>query len=117
MRDRIKVTPEVLDKIRSQFVQAAEEVRDLHGKLGRESRRLITEGWEGRAADAFWAEWEDQVSPAIGRLAAALELAVSKVDEVGEIFADSDKSYRDQALLRRRDDLLRMRKETNATGG
>lgn len=72
MGDEIKADYDQLEQIASRFSNQAQVVEQLLGTL-RCSMENLKGGWIGRGSDAFFAEMNDEIVPAILRLQDALQ--------------------------------------------
>jgi WXG100 family type VII secretion target len=70
--DIIQAKYDQLDGVARRFGEQAQAGRDLQAGIERSLRSLQDGGWHGRGAAAFFAEMNNQVTPALGRLSAAL---------------------------------------------
>jgi len=74
MADEIKADYEQLEQVASRFSQQANVVHETHQNI-RNSMQNLEDGWIGRGSDAFFAEMQSTILPAIQRLQNALEEA------------------------------------------
>lgn len=70
--DIIQAKYDQLDGIAHRFGEQAQASRSVQASIERGLRSLQDGGWHGRGAAAFFAEMNNQVTPALGRLSAAL---------------------------------------------
>jgi WXG100 family type VII secretion target len=95
MHDLIQEKPEEIEEIGEIFARQEEAVGELHGELNRMNDRLKT-GWIGLGSEAYFAEAESQVLPAVQRLREALAFASALCGTVDEIFATADQEASSQ---------------------
>lgn len=90
MADEIKADYDQLGQVASRFSnqsQAVEEMlRDLRSKL----EKLENGGWIGEGADAFFAEMNDEVIPAVTRLIEALVEGNQVTNEISRHVRDAE---------------------------
>lgn len=80
MADEVKADYEQLEQVASRFSNQAQVIEQLSGKI-RCSMQNLQDGWIGRGSDAFFAEMDGEVLPAIQRLQDVLHLG-SEVTKV-----------------------------------
>ena len=80
----IQVDYEALEAIASRFATHGEAVEEVRKNLRTKMDRL-TQSWQGRGSDAFFAEMDRDLMPAIGRLASALHEANRTVKQISEV--------------------------------
>jgi WXG100 family type VII secretion target len=90
MAEQVQVNYEVLNEMENKFVQLANEVQDMAGKIKSRDTNLRQGGWIGRGSDAFYSEMDDLVMPAIGRLREALEEGGQALNRVARIFGEAE---------------------------
>jgi WXG100 family type VII secretion target len=64
----------------------------MAAKIKRQEATLQQGGWIGRGSDAFYAEMDDLVLPAIGRLGQALEEGGQVLNRVARLFGEAEES-------------------------
>ena len=92
MAEQVQVNYEVLEQIEKRFAQLASEVQDVGRKISRQQNALRQGGWIGRGSDAFFAEMDDLVLPAIGRLGEALKEGGQVLGRVADLFNEAEES-------------------------
>ena len=90
MAERIRVNYEALNKIQQEFAQLANDVRDMAGRIKTQDANLRQGGWIGRGSEAFYAEMDDLVMPAIGRLGQALEEGGQALGRVANVLGQAE---------------------------
>jgi WXG100 family type VII secretion target len=70
----VQVQYDALSDTKKRFEQQSQAIQEMHVMIRRAVDQLQNGGWIGGGADAFYAEMEDVVEPAIRRLVAALDL-------------------------------------------
>jgi WXG100 family type VII secretion target len=90
MADQIQVNYEVLNEMENKFVQLAEGVQEMATKIKSRDNSLRQGGWIGRGSDAFYAEMDDLVMPAIARLRRALDEGGQALNRMARIFDEAE---------------------------
>ena len=90
MPDQIQVNYEVLNEMENKFVQLADEVQEMANKIKSRDNSLRQGGWIGRGSDAFYAEMDDLVMPAIARLKRALDEGGQALNRMARIFDEAE---------------------------
>ncbi|MBN1285484.1 MAG: WXG100 family type VII secretion target [Anaerolineae bacterium] len=90
MAGKIQARYDELDDVANHFAQEAAEVEQMQQRVRSAIANLQDGGWIGDAADAFYAEMEDEVLPAVQRLAEALEEANSTVKKISTILSNAE---------------------------
>ncbi len=88
--DIIQARYDELDAIGSRFSRLAEIHATLIDQVNRRVEALQQGGWEGKAADAFFAEMESEIFPAMRRLNKALEEAHFVMREIKRIIQEAE---------------------------
>jgi WXG100 family type VII secretion target len=73
--DKVQVDYEELDSVAARFTRLASDADMLRLTVRRHVAALEEEGWQGQGATDFYAEMEEVILPAMGRLTEALEEA------------------------------------------
>jgi len=73
MADQIRLQYDEMDQISNKFTNQSEIVQELLTRLTSQMGELQGGAWIGRGADAFYAEMEELVVPAVTKLRDALE--------------------------------------------
>lgn len=80
---------ETLEHIAKDFHQEGEDIARIHRTLSQKVNSLHGK-WVGRAADAFFAEMEDELLPSTERLARALLTSETILNQIVKTFHDAD---------------------------
>jgi len=83
--DTIQARYDELDRVASRFGKASAASADLHRRITRCVEALERGGWQGRGADAFFAEMHSTLYPAMQRLVKALDQGRAVTLEIKEI--------------------------------
>ncbi len=86
MANQITIHYDELETIGSRFAQESQEIGELHASTNAKVRELHAQGWIGEASDAFYAEMEERLIPALKRLADALHLSGAVTGKIGQTF-------------------------------
>lgn len=79
-----------LDSIAARFRNQAEQNGQTQRSLQRAFQSLQSDGWKGKGADAFFAEMEQDVFPALGRLRSALTTGDQVLRAIVEILRTAE---------------------------
>lgn len=107
MTDIIRVDHEALAKIAANFGKESSAVAQMLQQVTQAMQKLQNGGWMGRGSDAFFAEMEQKVVPAIRRLLAALAEAERTTKTISTLMKSAD----EEASSGLREDI------TNSGGG
>lgn len=84
MADEIRANYEELEQVASRFSGQSQSVEEMLQKVRACMEKLADGGWIGRGADAFFAEMEGEVLPAINRLVSALSDAAQTTGQIAQ---------------------------------
>jgi WXG100 family type VII secretion target len=90
MAELIRVDYEALANIADRFGQEAEAIEQMLQMMRRSMAPLQNGGWVGRGSDAFFAEMESDMLPAVRRLADALDQAGAVSRQIGEVMQGAE---------------------------
>lgn len=90
MTERIQADYDELEAAAARFGQWAEAGGELQRRVEAAARALADGGWLGRGADAFFAEMEGEVLPALRKLGAALAQAASATREAARLIKEAE---------------------------
>lgn len=90
MAEVIRVDYEALAKIADRFGQQSEAVADMLTVVRGAMKPLESGGWVGRGSDAFFAEMNGEILPAVQRLADALGQANVVSRQIGELMQGAE---------------------------
>ena len=88
--DIIQAQYEQLDGISQHFGSQADATAALRDQLIQRTDALKNGGWEGKGSAAFFAEMDDKISPAVGRLIEAFQTAQSVTLEAKNIIQEAE---------------------------
>lgn len=112
MTDEIRVDYEAIEKIQTIFAREANAVTQLLQNVLRVQKQLQGGGWIGRGSDAFYAEMDEKINPAVRRLIEALTDASRTSKEIRAFMQEAEQ----EASSRFRNDADRSA-GSNATAG
>ncbi len=94
-KDRVQVRYDEMERVAAAFAQLADEAeqaqRDVRGRF----EELTGGGWQGQAADAHFAKFEDELLPMLRRLTAAYERGAQAMREASATMREVDEAGRD----------------------
>lgn len=90
MADKTEVDYDQLQNFAKLFESEAEEIQALTKQTDSSVEDLSGGGWVGRGSDAFYAEMNDEVIPAMLRAAKALQEAGRVTKQIAEIFNQAE---------------------------
>ena len=90
MAEEIRVEFEKLDEIAGCFDRQSDAVAQMHQRLLAAMNKLEDGGWIGRGSEAFFAEMEGEILPAVRRLIDALKLAHQVTNQISETLQNAD---------------------------
>jgi WXG100 family type VII secretion target len=88
--EQVRVNYETLDEMESKFTQLADDVQAMANKIKSLDSNLRQGGWVGRGSDAFYAEMDDLVMPAVARLRQALDEGGQTLNRLARIFGEAE---------------------------
>lgn len=94
MAERVEVNYDDLERIRSTFSQQSQEIQNMLRRMSNQVDGLRGGGWIGRGADAFYAEMDNEILPAIQRLIRALDEADRVVAQIMAEFRRAEEESR-----------------------
>lgn len=94
MADRIEADYEALKQAQQKLAKLVDDVEQIDKHIGRKTLTLRDEGWQSEGSDAFYAEMNDEVAPAIRKLREALERSSNVVGEVAKTFREAEEEAR-----------------------
>lgn len=86
----IQAQYEQLEKVASQFGQQSEMNAEMYGRIQQAVQALEQGGWEGQGANAFFAEMDGTINPALQRLVNALDEARSVTLEIKQVIQQAE---------------------------
>jgi WXG100 family type VII secretion target len=89
--DVIQTNYDALEAIAQKFGQEAESNTELNGRVQQAVQSLEQGGWEGQGANAFFAEMDQTINPALQRLIHALEEAQSVTLKIKQVIQQAEK--------------------------
>ncbi|MCB8921179.1 MAG: WXG100 family type VII secretion target [Ardenticatenaceae bacterium] len=90
--DTMQVDYDALEEINGRFRYQADDIFALLQRLRQMVHDLQKEGWIGLGSQAFYAEMEHVVLPAVQRLAESLDDAGMTVHQIQELFELSEEA-------------------------
>ncbi|HFQ94866.1 MAG TPA: WXG100 family type VII secretion target, partial [Anaerolineae bacterium] len=90
MAEVVRVDYEALAKIADRFGREAEAIEEMLQKVRGSMTPLQNGGWVGRGSEAFFAEMEGEILPAVRRLADALGQANTVSGQIGELMQGAE---------------------------
>lgn len=90
MSDQIEINYEEIKKVGKQFGQRGDQMQKLVKTLEGQIGNLRSGGWIGVGANAFYAEMDNDVLPAMTRLFQALEEAESTLQRISSAFENAE---------------------------
>ncbi|HID51623.1 MAG TPA: WXG100 family type VII secretion target, partial [Anaerolineae bacterium] len=90
MAEVIRVDYEALAKIAARFGQQSEAIEEMLQMVRGAMTPLQNGGWVGRGSDAFFAEMESDILPAVRRLADALSQASEVSRQIGDVLQGAE---------------------------
>lgn len=84
-----QVDYEALKRITKDFHQECEDITQLQHALN-QKMNAMQGNWTGNAAEAFFAEMKGRLLPAINRLARALQVSETTLNQIAKAFHDAD---------------------------
>jgi len=87
---KIQANYDDLANVANQFSQMSSEMQQVMQQIASCVSDLQGGGWIGRGAQAFYAEMDDLVTPALQRLGQALEDASNAVTQVSNVFSNAE---------------------------
>jgi WXG100 family type VII secretion target len=90
MAEQVRVNYETLNEMESKFARLADDVQAVASKIKSLDNNLRQGGWVGRGSDAFYAEMDDLVMPAISRLRQALDEGGQTLNRIARIFGEAE---------------------------
>lgn len=75
MAEKIEVNYDQMEQVAGRFANQSQAVQETHQKVHNSMSKLENGGWEGRGSNAFFAEMNGEVLPALHRLQSAIEEA------------------------------------------
>jgi WXG100 family type VII secretion target len=90
MAEQIRVNYEALNEMENKFAQLADDVQAMANKIKSLDNSLRQGGWIGRGSDAFYAEMDDLVMPAISRLRQAFDEGGQALNRIARIFGEAE---------------------------
>lgn len=87
---RIRAHYGSLNHISQTFQHQAEAVQQTVHDLTEKESTLQSGGWQGEAADKFYAEMDSAVTPALKRLATALELSATQTQKISQLMKQAE---------------------------
>jgi len=94
MAGKIQARYDDLTDVANRFSQEAAEIEQMTQQVQSAMGNLEGGGWIGQAADAFFAEMNDEVLPAVKRLSEALEEANSSTKQISDIISNAEQEAR-----------------------
>ena len=94
MGDVIQARYAELEQVANRFRQLADEGQQLTQSIRGAFEPLESGGWKGKGANAHIAEMYDEIFPALGRLAQALEEADEVAQKIGNTLRQADEETR-----------------------
>jgi WXG100 family type VII secretion target len=88
--DIVQADNQALESVANQFGQRAEAAAEMQHSLLHAVDQLRDGGWIGASADAFFAEMDELVLPAVQRLVDALEQAGQTTQQISELMSNAD---------------------------
>lgn len=95
-QDILQAEYETLEEIAARFAQAAEANLELQNRLRQIFSQLEQGSWRGRGAESFFQEMNDQIFPALNRLAAGLSEGSTAVQQIGALLAAAEEEAANQ---------------------
>ena len=89
---RVQIEYDQVGAAANRFAQESAETEDLLARIQNLVDQLQGGGWIGRGADAFYAEMFDEVLPAVGRMAEALEETSTILRRISQILNDAEQN-------------------------
>ena len=89
-RDNIQVDYEELEQITSIFAAQADLIDELKSRLTQAYHPLQDGGWEGKGADAFFQEMDDDIWPMLSRLLEAFEGGETLISQIIRTFQTAE---------------------------
>ena len=86
----LQVDYDRLAAVARQFGRNAEVVASLQGQVQRSAQALRAGGWQGRGSAVFFVEMDDEIAPALQRLAAALRQAQDVSIQSGHLMRQAE---------------------------
>ena len=83
--DIIQVEYDTLEEISQKFDLLSADAREMIQRLSHAVMKLQNGGWQGRGSQAFFAEMDDTIFPALQRLSEALEESKETVRQIKDI--------------------------------
>ncbi len=90
MAAKIQADYEHLAQAATIFAREAQQTEQLLQTIKRASENVHGNAWVGRAADAYMAEMQGELLPAVQKLAAALDRSSSAVKQVSDLLAQAE---------------------------
>ncbi|HMQ51345.1 MAG TPA: WXG100 family type VII secretion target [Anaerolineae bacterium] len=90
MTERIEVRYDAMEQFAAKFQAQAQSVAAVLQRVGGTMQELQNGGWAGRGSDAFFAEMNGEVLPAVQRLQAAMEDAQQNTRRMAEIVQQAE---------------------------
>lgn len=84
MSDQIQADYDKLGQVASRFDRQAQATRDMTRKVRAAMQKLEQGGWIGRGADAFFAEMNQVVLPALSKMEKALQAGSQVSKEISQ---------------------------------
>jgi WXG100 family type VII secretion target len=95
MAGEITADYEALEKeVRGTLARLVDDVEQMDKHIGGKTDTLRDKGWQGEGSDSFYAEMNDEITPAVRRLRKALERAGNVVGEVAKTFREAEEQAR-----------------------
>lgn len=89
MSDEIKANYDELEQIATGFTNEAQAIEEMFQSI-RSGMDNLQDAWIGRGSDAFFAEMNDDIIPAINRLRDALNDGGQVTKEISQTMQDAD---------------------------
>lgn len=86
----VQVKYEVLEETAQRFSASGESCEGLQQIVQAHLRELQNGGWHGRGSAAFFAEMEEEILPAMGRLISALNAASAATRQIGDVMRQAE---------------------------
>ncbi|NSW52357.1 MAG: WXG100 family type VII secretion target [Anaerolineae bacterium] len=90
MADNTQVNYDILEGIEKRFENASSETTANISQFRQKVEELHGNGWVGQAADKFYAEMNDEILPAVQRLAEAYGTAAEVLKKIRETFSSAE---------------------------
>jgi WXG100 family type VII secretion target len=90
MTERIEVRYDAMEQFAAKFQAQAQSVAVVLQRVRGTMQELQNGGWEGRGSDAFFAEMNGEVLPAMQRLQAAMEDSQQNTRRMADIMEQAE---------------------------